>query len=159
MRARTLRTTLALWGALAFPALSQTPAEEPLFRAVVAERLRQLTQSHAEAARPLLCLGMDPGGAPQSVRREFLGGFRDSAMLRRLAECEARAAGVIERASGRTALLITLGPVAWRAADEAWVTEVEVARRGRPLHRTLRVVREPSGWISLGPIMKDGPAD
>jgi hypothetical protein len=138
---------------------AQTNSEEPLFRAVLGARLRLATQTHAASARPLLCVGMDPGGAVQSVRREFLDAFRERARLRRLAECEVRGAGVVERTSGRTALIVTLGPVEWRAADEAWVREVELARPRQPLTRTYRVVHEHDGWICLGPIMKDGPAD
>jgi len=119
------------------------------------------TQALGEEARTagaVVCLQVDPGGAPQSVSKEFLRRFRGLPFVRRGAECEARSGGAVERATGAPAVIVTAGPIEWVAADEAHV-RVASFRSGRySSEGTYRVVREPSGWFCLGPILKMSPA-
>jgi hypothetical protein len=53
---------------------------------------------------------------------------------------------------------VTAGPIDWVADDEARVSVTYFRTASRSARRTYRVVREPSGWVSLGPILLDGPA-
>jgi hypothetical protein len=78
--------------------------------------------------------------------------------VRRAAECDPRPEGAVEATTLRPAIIVTAGPIDWVAADEAWVAVSYFASARRSAHRLYRVVREREGWVSLGPILTDGPA-
>lgn len=136
-------------------------AEDPREAAVLAASVRQQVEEHLDASDrargTLVCVGINPGGAPQSPSREFLAGLAQRELLRRLGECEPRADGAVELSTLRPAVIVTLGPIDWRAEDEAWVSVSYFRTRSRSALRRYRVVKEPSGWVSLGPILLDGP--
>lgn len=148
-----------LVGAPEPPARTGGLAEEA---AVIAAAFRQQIDEHldatARARGTVLCLAVDPGGAPQSPSPEFMSRFSGEKAVRRAGECDRRPGGAVDARTLRPAIIVTIGPVEWIAADEAHVcvTIYRSARSGA--HRLYRVVRERSGWISLGPILKDGPA-
>jgi hypothetical protein len=104
------------------------------------------------------CLAVDPGGAPQSIERELLRSFADMPFVRRGAECEERPEGAVERATGRPAILITAGPIEWVKPDEAWVTVRYYRTAVLSALRLYRVVREESGWVTLGQVIRQSPA-
>jgi hypothetical protein len=104
------------------------------------------------------CLSVDPGGAPQSLERELLGRFADMPFVRRGAECEERPEGAVERATDRPAVLITAGPIEWVRPDEAWVTVRYYRTAVLSALRLYRVVREESGWVTLGQVIRQSPA-
>jgi hypothetical protein len=52
---------------------------------------------------------------------------------------------------------VTAGPIDWVAEDEAWVTVAYFRTGSESAIRRYRVVREQTGWASLGPIILDGP--
>jgi len=58
----------------------------------------------------------------------------------------------------RPAIIVTAGPMEWIAADEAWVRVSYFRSAALSALRRYRVVREREGWVSLGPILLDGPA-
>ena len=58
----------------------------------------------------------------------------------------------------RPAIIVTAGPIEWVADDEAWVAVSCFRSSSQSTHRRYRVVREREGWVSLGPILLDGPA-
>jgi hypothetical protein len=59
----------------------------------------------------------------------------------------------------RPAIIVTAGPMEWIAADEVWVS-VRYFRSARvSALRKYRVVLDHDGWVSLGPILLDGPAE
>jgi hypothetical protein len=65
----------------------------------------------------------------------------------------------VEIATRRPAIVVTVGPIEWVKADEAWVTVTQTWSASKSLRRPYRVVREPDGaWTSLGPILKGAPA-
>jgi hypothetical protein len=147
------------------PQVAADPAES---QALVEERLRSevFRQQHAEllVADPdnkglVLCLSIDPGGAPQSLTEEALRALRLGPAVRRGALCEVRAPRAVEIATGRPAIVVTVGPIEWRGHDEAWVTVTQTWSASRSLRRPYRVVREPDGaWTALGPILIGNPA-
>lgn len=100
------------------------------------------------------CLWIDPGGAPQSAAREFLRRFGKRSDLRRGAECEIREGEAVVLQTGGPAVLITAGPIEWIAEDEAHVRVEYFRTRLKSARRLYRVVREPSGWLCLGPIIE-----
>jgi hypothetical protein len=104
------------------------------------------------------CLAVDPGGAPQSIEPELLESFADLPFVRRGAECEERPEGAVELATDRPAVLITAGPIEWVEDDEAWVTVRYFRTAVLSAQRLYRVVREESGWVSLGQIVRMAPA-
>lgn len=133
--------------------------EARLFAAVFHQQKAELLDAEARAQRVVLCLAIDPGGAPQSVSAELLKELGLGPAVRRGAECEVRRSRAVEIATKRTAIVIAVGPIEWVKADEAWVTVTQTWSASRSLRRPYRVVREPDGsWTSLGPILMGGPA-
>jgi len=130
--------------------------------AVLEAAFRQQIQEHLDATerarRTVVCLAIDPGGAPQSPSREFMARLAGERAVRRAAECEARPTGAVESMTLRPAVIVTAGPIEWIADDEAWVAVSYFRSASQSAHRRYRVVREREGWVSLGPILLDGPA-
>ena len=130
--------------------------------AVLVAVFQQQIQEHLDAAErargTVICVAIDPGGAPQSPSREFMALLASEPSVRRAAGCDARPKGAVEAMTLRPAIIVTAGPMEWIAADEAWVT-VSYFRSARlSALRRYRVVRERDTWVSLGPILLDGPA-
>ena len=136
---------------------SQGTADD-VFEAAFRGQIEDLLDSEARARGLVLCLALDPGGAPQSVSREFLERFRKEPSVRRGAECEARSAGAVTLSPRGPAVIVTAGPIEWVAADEAWVTVSRFPNREAARRWQYRVVREAAGWVCLGPIIKQAPA-
>jgi len=130
-------------------------------RAVFAAAVRQQVDEHldatARARGTVVCVGINPGEAPQSPSREFMAGLGRANVLRRLTECEPRPQGAVESATLRPAVVVMVGPIDWRADDEAWVTVNYFRTRSQSAIRRYRVVHEDSGWVSLGPVILDAP--
>jgi hypothetical protein len=129
--------------------------EAQLFEAVFRQQKAELLDAEARASRTVLCLAVDPGGAPQSLSKEALRALRLGTEVRRGAECEVRRTRALELATGRRAVVVTAGPIEWVKPDEAWVTVTQTWSASRSSRRPYRVVLEPDGqWTSLGPILK-----
>jgi hypothetical protein len=129
--------------------------ESKLFAAAFHQQKAELLDAEARAQGIVLCLAIDPGDAPQSVTAATLKQLGLGPAMRRGAECEVREGRTVEIATKRAAILVTVGPIEWVKADEAWVTVTQTWSTSRSLRRPYRVVREPDGeWTSLGPILK-----
>lgn len=161
MRTRILPWVAGLIGCLTpLPALAQEPSEElTVLETVFRQQLEEHLDASARARGMVLCVGIDPGGAPQTPGREFMARFHKEAAVRKLAECDPRPSGAVEAMTGRPAVVVTAGPIDWRAPDEAWVTVSYFRSRSKSATRRYRVVRERTAWISLGPILLDLPTD
>jgi hypothetical protein len=131
--------------------------EAAVFVAVFRQQVREHMDATEKARQTVLCLAIDPGGAAQSPSREFMARLAGERSLRRAAECDARPDGAIEAMTRRPAIIVTAGPIEWRADDEAWVVVSYFRSASQSARRRYRVVREPDGWVSLGPILLDGP--
>jgi hypothetical protein len=152
---------LPLWlaGAQAATGASAADLEARLFAAVFRQQRAELLDAEARAQGIVLCLAIDPGDAPQSLSAERLKELDLGPLVRRGAECEVGKTRAVQIATKRTAIIVTVGPIEWVKADEAWVTVTQTWSASRSLRHPYRVVREPDGaWSSLGPILKDGPA-
>ena len=131
-------------------------------KAVTIAGVRQQIHEHLDASErargTVLCVAIDPGGAPQSPSRDVMARLADEPSLRRAAECDPRPKGAVEAMTLRPAIIVTAGPMERISGDEVWVT-VRYFRSARlSAVRKYRVVLEPEGWVSLGPILLDGPA-
>jgi len=131
---------------------------DDVLEAVFRQHVDELLDAEARGRGTVLCLAIDPGGAPQSASREFLLRFRAEPSVRRAAECEARPEGAVTLSRPQPAIIVTAGPIEWVAADEAWVTASCFRSRESTRRWQYRVVREAEGWVSLGPIIKQAPA-
>jgi hypothetical protein len=150
---------MLLFGSQATTAATAADLEARLFAAVFHQQKTELLDAEARAQGLVLCLAIDPGGAPQSVSRETLKALGLGPQVRRGAECEVRQSRAVEIATKRPAIVVTVGPIEWMKADEAWVTVTQTWSRSKSLRRPYRVVREPDGaWTSLGPILKGAPS-
>ena len=129
--------------------------------AVLAAAVRQQVDEHldatARARNTVVCVGINPGDAPQSPSREFMTALGRGDLLRRLTECEPRPRGAVEATTLRPAVIVTVGPIEWRADDEAWVTINYFRTRTQSAVRRYRIVHEDNGWVSLGQVILDAP--
>lgn len=156
--ALALTVATVLWPILGVGAGQTDPRAEAVLEAVFRQQVKEWLDTAERARGTVVCLAVDPGGAPQSVDREYMGRFGREPAVRRAAECEARALGAVERDTLKPAIIVTAGPIEWVAEDEAWVTVAYFRTKMQSSLRTYRVVREREGWISLGQIIKDSPA-
>jgi hypothetical protein len=131
--------------------------ESAVLEAVFRQQIGEHLDATARAARTVVCLAVDPGGAPQSPSRELMARLATDAAVRRAAECDPRPEGAVEATTLRPAIIVTAGPIDWVAADDAWVAVSFFQSAQRSARRRYRVVRERAGWVSLGPILIDGP--
>lgn len=132
--------------------------ESAVFEAVFRQQLGEHLDAAERARGTVLCLGIDPGGAPQSPTQAVMARLSGDLAVRRLGECDRRPKGAVESRTLRPAILVIAGPIQWIAADEAHV-EVNYFRSSKQsARRKYRVVEERSGWVCLGQIILDGPA-
>lgn len=115
---------------------------------------KEFLTEEVRAIGTVACLQIDPGAAPQSISKEFLRRFKSLSFVRRGAECETRSEGAVELATGAPAVILTAGPIEWASGDEAHVHVTYFRSNRESGSRLYRVVREPSGWVSLGQIIK-----
>jgi len=159
MRSRALAAGLAVLAGVASVGSGAEDREQET--AVLVAVFRQQIHEHIDATekarRTVLCLAIDPGGAAQSPSREFMARLAGEPSVRRAAECDSRPEGAVEATTRRPAIIVTAGPIEWVADDEAWVAVSCFRSASWSWHRRYRVVRESEGWISLGPILLDGP--
>jgi len=128
-----------------------------VFEATLRQQISEHLDNTDRAHETVVCLGINPGQAPQSPSKEFMARFRREPAVRRLTECEARPSGAVERTTSRPAIMVTAGPIEWRTGDEAWVTVAYFCSSTQSALRRYRVVRERSGWVSVGQIVMDTP--
>jgi len=162
MRLRSVCVFVAtFWGWIPGSPVQGADEERDREAAVLAAAVRQQAHEHLdETARELgtvLCVAIDPGGAPQSASREFLARVGTEPSLRRAAECDPRPSGAVEAMTLRPAVIVTVGPIDWIAEDEAWVDVSYFRTSLVSAQRRYRVVLEREGWVSLGPILLDAP--
>jgi hypothetical protein len=132
--------------------------EEAVFEAVFRQQLEEHLDPLERARGTVLCLAIDPGGAPQSPTPAVMARLSGDKAVRRISECDPRPKGAVENRSLRPATLVTAGPIEWIAADEAHVV-VRYFRSSRQSARRLyRVVKERTGWVCLGQIILGTPA-
>lgn len=131
--------------------------EAAVLEATFRQQIEEHLDASAEAKDTVICLAVDPGGAPQSPGRELMARLAKEPAVRRVSECDKRPKGAVDATTLRPAIIVTAGPIEWIAEDEAWVA-VSYFRSARlSAHRRYRVVREREGWVSLGPLLMDGP--
>jgi hypothetical protein len=159
MRSRLLAAALAVLAGQAGLAsgADDREREAAVFVAVFRQQVQEHIDATEKARRTVLCLAIDPGGAAQSPSREFMARLAGQPLLRRAAECDPRPEGAIEATTRRPAIIVTAGPIEWKAGDEAWVVVSCFRSASESWRRRYRVVREREGWVSLGPILLDGP--
>ena len=163
------RMTLGALAALLVAVLMAAPAaggeaedesrarEAAVLEAVFRQQVREHLDASARARGTVVCVAIDPGGAPQSPGPELMARLAGVRALRKAAECDPRPAGAVEATTLRPAIMVTAGPIEWVAGDEAWVAVTYFRSAKSGAHRKYRVVREREGWVSLGPILIDGP--
>jgi hypothetical protein len=132
--------------------------ESAVFEAVFRQQLEEHLDAGERALETVLCVGIDPGGAPQSPPQAVMRRLSRDPAVRRLAECDPRPRGAVESRTLRPAILVTAGPIDWIAADEAHVAVSYYRSARQSARRKYRVVKERSGWVCLGQIVLDGPA-
>ncbi len=140
------------------PATAESAMESAVFVAVFQQQIREHLDATERARGTVICIAIDPGGAPQSPGREFMARLASEPSIRLAAECDARPNGAVEAMTLRPAIIVKAGPIEWRAPDEAWVTVSYFRSARMSAIRRYRVVQEQASWVSLGPILLDGPA-
>ena len=113
---------LVLWAPLSSPALDPVDEEDAVFAAVLSQVADDMADDSFRAEGGVVCLSIDPGGAPQSVTPEFLAKLHHRPFLRRGAECERRPDGAVEIATDRPAMLIAANTLFLRRLRKAIFT-------------------------------------
>ena len=111
----------------------------------------------SRGSKTVVCLAIEDGGGRRSVTKEYLKHFPGEPAVRTGDDCDERASGAVERGTGRPAVLVAAGDLAWKSPDEAWVTIRHYRSAIISGVRTQRVVREETGWVCLGQVIKDMP--
>jgi len=153
---RAVPVVAALLGGIGL-AGADTAQERDVVEAVLKQQIREHLDASERARGTVVCVGVT-GIAEPTVAGELLARLAGDKSVRRLADCERRPEGAVEIATARAAFIVTAGPIEWIAADEAWVAVAYYRTKVLSAQRRYRVVRERDGWVSLGPIVKDGPA-
>ncbi len=156
MKTRRVVTVIALLCG-AFLHADDRAAELAVLEATLRQQILEHLDDTDRARQTVVCLGVNPGQAPQSPSKEFMARFRREPAVRRLTECEARPSGAVEGTTLRPAVMVTAGPIEWRAEDEAWVTVAYFRSNSQSALRRYRVVRERSVWVCIGQIVMDAP--
>jgi hypothetical protein len=155
------RTTLLLavaWAAVPSPApTAEVDREAAVLEAVFRQQLEEHLDAAERARGTVLCLGMDPGGAPQSPPQAVMARLERDPSVRRMGECEPRPNGAVEERSLRPAIIVVAGPIEWIADDEAHVSVSYFRSAVFSALRKYRVVRDRTGWVCLGQIILYGP--
>lgn len=132
--------------------------DAPVLAAAVRGVAYELLTEDVRQTGAVACVLLDRDGVPRPPKEAFLSRLAALSFLRSGAACESTPDGAFESATGAPAYLITVGPVEWIAPDEGHV-RVVYRREGAYSHRRLyRVVRERTGWVSLGQIIEMSPA-
>jgi len=148
----------ALGAQVAAPlAASARAREAAVFEAAFRQQIEEHLDETARARGTVVCVAIDPGGAPQSPGLDFMKRLADEPAVRRAAGCDPRPSGAVEAMTLRPAIIVTAGPIDWVADDEAWIAVRYFRNARQSALRRYRVVRERQGWVSLGPILLDGP--
>jgi len=133
-------------------------SEEAVFEAVLREQIEEYLDGSARRAGTVICLAVNQGTGPQSARPQLMKRFASDRAVRPAAACDPRPEGAIEGMTRMPAVVLTAGPIDWVAEDEAWVSATYFRSARSSASRRYRVVRQSGGWVSLGPILLDGPA-
>jgi hypothetical protein len=112
----------------------------------------------AQALGTVACVEVRLGEEPEAVPSELPEGATEISGIRRAAECQADPDGAYERSTHAPAFIITVGPIQWESGDEAHVHVQYFRSQKYTGSRVYRVVREASGWVSLGQIIQMSPA-
>jgi hypothetical protein len=137
------------------PALD--PRADEIIEAAFRQQVSFWLSEDARAVGTVVCLAVEQAGVAHSVARQYLPRFHEPS-VRRAAECEGRPRGAVERATGRPAVLLTVGPIVWKSPDEAWITVRHFKSQLSTAAQQYRVVKEQARWICLGQILKMSPA-
>jgi hypothetical protein len=141
---------------MAQPAGGKTDVDEVRL-AVFRQQLAFWLDEPTRGSKTVVCLAIEDGGVRRSVTKEYLKRFPGEPAVRTGDDCDERASGAVERGTGRPAVLVAAGDIAWKSPDEAWVTTRHYRSAVISGERTQRVVREEIRWVCLGQIIKDMP--
>ena len=98
------------------PATAELARESAVFLAVFQQQIREHLDVTERARGTVLCIAIDPGGAPQSPDRQFMARLASEPSIRLAAECDARPKGAVEATTRRPAIIVTAGPIQWEGA-------------------------------------------
>jgi hypothetical protein len=124
--------------------------DEAVLEASVRYELARLSSPGAGHPVARICVATDVGSGPKDPSDRLLRALLDVRPVRPASNCAsapARTPGAPESDS------LTVGPIDWRAPDEARVAVVCHRAASGPERATLRVVRQPAGWAVAGPIV------
>jgi hypothetical protein len=154
---RLAAASLAVAALAAGAAAQDRSDEDAVFAAALRQQIQEQLDSTERARGTVLCAAIDPGGAPQTPTAGVMKLLAGERQLRPLGACDRRATGAVEAQTRRPAVIVTVGPVEWMAKDDAHVAVSIYRSASSGAHRTYRVVKERTGWVSIGQVIKDWP--
>jgi hypothetical protein len=125
---------------------------EAIQAAVVRYQYRQFVYGTGESLA--VCLSVQEKGQMGDPGDRLLRRLKNLPGLKRGSECALEANGFVVRATGAPAVRFTVGAITWQHADDVRVQATYDRGRFSSARPIYRVVREPEGWVSLGPVMQ-----
>ncbi len=150
-----LLVSLVLTGSAAVPSREASLLEEVLvaaFRHQIAEVFA--ARSAQFAADPIICVGTTVGAGDRDPEEPIMKRLAVDPSVRPVSLCVVDEGLAREKSSGREAVILKSGSVEWLSDDEAHVEMSYYRSKLSSMTLTLRVVKEPHGWIALGPTWK-----
>jgi len=150
-----LLVSLVLTGSAAVPSREASLLEEVLvaaFRFQIAEVFAARSTQFAED--PVICLGIREETRHRDPEAPIMKRLAVDPSVRPASKCVVVDGVAREKSSDREAVILRAGSVEWLSDTEALVEMSYYRSRRSNTTLTLRVVKEPHGWIGLGPTWK-----
>ncbi len=146
--------------ALTLAASAAVPREPDALEDVLVAAFRnQIAEVFAtKAARfakdPVICVGITDQGRPRDPDAPLLERLAADPSVRPASKCAVDGLAAQEKDTGREAVVLRSGAIEWLRDDEAHVEMSYYRSRLSQVALIIRVVKEPQGWIGLGPTWK-----
>lgn len=154
----------ALLAALIATTSASAPGEAKASEDVLVAAFRsQIAEVFAtKAARfsedPVICIGVTARGEPRDPAAPLLKRLAADPSVRPASSCRVDGEAAREEDTGREAVVLRSGGIEWLSDEEAHVEMSYFRSRRSQAALVIRVVREPHGWIGLGPTWKQSSA-
>ena len=150
----SLFVCLALVGPLS--AQRESSALEDVLVAAFRHQIAEIfaTKAARFAEDPVICVGIADGATPRNPERQLMKRLAVDPSVQPASACVVDGDLAKEKSSGREAVILRAGSVEWLSDDEAHVEMSYYRSKITSSSMTIRVVKEPHGWIGLGPTWK-----
>ena len=137
-------------------ALRESSAHQDVLVAAFRHQIAEIfaTKAARFAEDPVICVGITDGATPRDPQGQLMKRLAVDPSVQPASDCIVDGDLAKEKSSGREAVILRAGFVKWLSDDEAHVEMSYYRSKLSSTTLTIRVVKEPHGWIGLGPTWK-----